>query len=545
MPMAGLTNVTMVQIGKDTGTNVPNTMYYTIPCGDPSGFNSCTYSPNNQPFFDDLLSGATFPGYPSGYVYPGGFQGLPEFLRSQGKYVIDANAPFTHDASSELVINKTTWDISPLLTLKNIFGYSHAKNGINYDTDYSPYPIIQQYSPSAALAVGKPDIETSRTKTWSEEIQLQGRTGDDRLTYLVGFFYNTYEENYYSPLWIGAFNATVAYNALTKNKSYAVFGQATYKVTDGLNLTVGGRYTWEEIRMRQLAASLFGEGNPQRAKQKDPSWTVSLDYRVSPELMIYATTRGSWRRGGFNWANPPTPTPMTAASGTGGNYFLPETVRDVEGGIKFDGKAGTIPVVANLAVYNSWVKNIQKTAYTVIAGTVSSATVNVPKAKIFGVEAELNFRPADWLRLGATMAYTDGKFTEAQSLLFGTPVVYGPFGDVPKFSGSLYADASTDLPGDTGRLSYHVDVYRQSSFYFSNLAGTLQPGTRLPGYTLVNMRLEWGNMFDSGVKTSLFVKNLTKKLYYTGGSAGAQNFSNESATFGPPRTYGVAVRVDF
>ena len=52
-------------------------------------------------------------------------------------------------------------------------------------------------------------------------------------------------------------------------------------------------------------------------------------------------------------------------------------------------------------------------------------------------------------------------------------------------------------------------------------------------------------MFDSGVKASLFVKNLTNKLYYTGGSAGAQNFSVESAGFGAPRTYGIALRVDF
>ena len=53
------------------------------------------------------------------------------------------------------------------------------------------------------------------------------------------------------------------------------------------------------------------------------------------------------------------------------------------------------------------------------------------------------------------------------------------------------------LPGDTGSLNYHVDVYRQSSFYFSNLGGTIQPGTKLPAYTLVNMRLDWADMFGT------------------------------------------------
>ena len=71
------------------------------------------------------------------------------------------------------------------------------------------------------------------------------------------------------------------------------------------------------------------------------------------------------------------------------------------------------------------------------------------------------------------------------------------------------------------------------------------PGTQLPAYTITNMRLDWADMFGKGVKVGLFVKNLANKLYYTGGSAGAEDFSVESATFGAPRTFGVAVRQDF
>lgn len=544
-PSEAFTNTTMVQIGKNTGTNAPNTPYYTIPCGDAYGFNSCTYSPSNQPFFDDLLAGRAVPGYPTGYVYPGGFEALPAFLRSQGKYVVDANAPFIHRAHSEMVVNKSVLELSPEITIKNVFGFSFSKNAINYDTDYSPYPIVQQYAPAAALAGGDLPIETSTTRTWSDELQLQGKTSDDRLNYLVGVFYIDSKEDYFSPLWIGAADLSVAYNAATGNKSFAVFGQATYKVTDQLNLTVGGRYTWEKINLTQLAQSIFGAGQPQHAKQSDPSWTVSLDYHVTPDLMFYATTRGSWRRGGFNPFNPPTATPTTAATGSGGNYFLPETVRDAEIGFKFDSRAAGIPIRANVALYESWVKNIQKTAYTVIGGTVSSATINVPKARIRGVEADFFARPAQWLSLGTTLTYTDPKFTQATSSLFGQPVVYGPFGDVPKFSGSVYGDVTIPLGGDAGSLNYHAEVYNQSSFYFSNLGGSLQPGTRLPGYSLVNMRLDWSEIMGSKVKASLFVKNLTGKVYYTGGSAGAQNFSVESATFGAPRTYGIVLRTDF
>lgn len=543
-PIGGFTNDTMVQITRIGGTSAPNTAYYVVPCGKPSGFNSCTYSPSNQPFFSQLLSGQIFANYPGGYVYPGGFETLADWQRAQGDRVVDQNSLFDHHAHSEMVVNKTNYDVTNAIALKNIFGFSNSVNKIHYDTDYSPYPFIQQYAPNAPLSGAPLPIETGKTRTWSDELQLQGHSADNALNWILGGFYLTSTENYFSPLWISAFNASVAYNARTDNTSYAVFAQATYKLTDRLNITLGGRYTWEKIGVVQLGQSIFGAGQRQTARQRDPSWTATLDYHLTPDLMVYATTRGSWRRGGFNPFNPPTPTPMTAADASGGNYFLPETVRDVEAGAKYSGSIGDVPTRANLAVYNSWIKDIQKTAYVVIGGTVSSATVNVPRTKITGIEADFSLAPISWLSLGASATYTDARFTRANSRLFGNTVTYGPFADAPKFSGTLYADARFVLPGNTGELAYHVDLYDQSKVYFSNL-GSIQPGTTLPSYTLVNMRLDWNNMLGSKVRAGLFVKNLFDKLYYTGGSAGAQNFSDESASFGLPRTFGVQVRVDF
>jgi iron complex outermembrane receptor protein len=421
-PFEGLINVTTVQIDDATGTNVPDTAYYTVPCGQPSGFNSCTYSPNNAAFFTKLLSGGLYAGYPSGYVYPGGFQNLPAFQRSRGQYVIDQNADFEHYLSSTMVINKTTLDLSTTSSIKNIFGYSYASNSIGYDTDYSPYPIVQMYAPSAVLDGGTSSVESSKTRTISDEMQLQGTALDQRLNYLGGLFYSESREDYLSPLWLASIDNAVAYHAQTGDKSYALFTQETYKLTDNLNLTVGGRYTKEDISLVQLDGSVFGAGSPQSISEKKPSWTASLDYHFNSAIMGYVTTRGSWRRGGFNPFNPPTATPETSASAPGGNYFLPETIRDVEVGVKFDGHVADVPVRANLAVYNNWIIDIQKTAYIVFDGTVSSATVNVPKSDVKGLEADINVRPIEWLTLGTQAAYTDARFTDPTSTLLGAPV---------------------------------------------------------------------------------------------------------------------------
>ena len=185
-PTERISNQTMFQIGKANGTNVPNTMYNAVPCTQEFAFNSCIYSPANQPFFNDLLADNIFPGYPDAgaNIYPGGFESLPEYLRSQGKYVVSANAPFTHRSRSLMMVNKTTIELSDTVSIKNILGYTKTRNVINYDTDYSPYPIVQQFRPGTI----DPDFENQRTRTWSNELQLEGTALDDRLNFIFGLF---------------------------------------------------------------------------------------------------------------------------------------------------------------------------------------------------------------------------------------------------------------------------------------------------------------------------------------------------------------------
>jgi iron complex outermembrane recepter protein len=544
-PNDQFTNMTTVQYTRIGGTNTPIMAYYAVPCGQQGGFDSCNLSPS-VPAFNKLISGKSgvLPGYPGGYVFPGGLAALPAYLRSVGPYVVDLDSQYAHKAHSESAVNTSTLELSPSVSVKNIFGYSYSSDAFQYDADSSPYP-------TTTSAFGSPPYETDNEVQYSDELQLQGKSFEDRLTYMVGFFFFKSDDNYYSP--IGGVSIvppdtlskfSIAYHALTRDESYALFGQATYKITDELNLTLGARGTKEDLSVSQLADSVFGAGNPQSTTETKPSWTASLDDHLSHDLMVYLATRGSWRRGGYNpFASPGSGPTVTAAGG--GNYFLPETVRDVELGAKFDGRIAGMPFQANVDVYHSWITDLQKTAYVIIDGNAASAAVNVPRAELTGVEGDMNVRPTEWLRLGGTFSYNDGKFTQPRAELFGLSAVFGPFGDTPRYSGSLYGEATANLPGDAGSLTYRTDLYAQSSFFFSNLDATLTPGTQLPGYGLVNMRLDWAHTFGSKLTVSLFVKNLADKTYFTGGNAGAQNDSIEAAAWGMPRTYGVGLRYDF
>jgi outer membrane receptor protein involved in Fe transport len=42
------------------------------------------------------------------------------------------------------------------------------------------------------------------------------------------------------------------------------------------------------------------------------------------------------------------------------------------------------------------------------------------------------------------------------------------------------------------------------------------PGANLPGYTLVNLRIDWKNTYGSGFNAGLYVRNAFDKEYATG-----------------------------
>ena len=180
---------------------------------------------------------------------------------------------------------------------------------------------------------------------------------------------------------------------------------------------------------------------------------------IPTSLLLYATTRGSWRVGGYN-PFVPTGVGNRTTAANGGNYFPPETVRDIELGFKFDDSVGGTPLRFNADFFYAWMKNIEKTGTTVINNRVTSATLSVPAGKIWGIEADGFIRPANWLTLGGNLTYNKGQFTDRQATIFGVPVIYDTFPDTPVFSGAVYADAVASL-GGAGEIKLHADIFGQ------------------------------------------------------------------------------------
>lgn len=273
--------------------------------------------------------------------------------------------------------------------------------------------------------------------------------------------------------------------------------------------------------------------------------------------MLYAMMRESWRSGGFNGVSPPflidaTVTPNIIFNNT--DKFKSEVARNVEIGAKYSNRVGSLPIHAYVSAYSMKVNNIQRVLFvdnpvTVVQDNVPN-TVNVPSARIKGIEVEFGARPAEFFEIGFNGAYTKAEFRNNRVVVWaGTPTEenysFGPFADTPKWAGSAYAMVGLPISDRAGSLKLRGDIYLQSTFYFSNLNDTLVPSTELTGYQVANFRLDWQNVMRTGLDLGLWVKNAFNEKYYVGGLPLGGSLGINSANVGRPRMFGFDLTYKF
>lgn len=212
--------------------------------------------------------------------------------------------------------------------------------------------------------------------------------------------------------------------------------------------------------------------------------------------------------------------------------------------MKFRGRLGEMPARLNVAAYNLNVKDSQRVTYAVIFGNLAAITVNVPKSRVRGLEVDGSISPANWLQLGGSFSLTNAKFTDNQvSVLGADPIGFGPIPDTPKRAGSAYAEFGGNVMSDM-RLALRLEGYAQSKSTFSSTGNSVNPGSTVPGYGLLNARLTLGNE-DAGWSVAAIGKNLTDKVYYVGGIGFGSLFTYNLAVPGMPRTYALEARYKF
>lgn len=550
-PVDGLQNVTVFQYNHAGGNNIGNELYSVYPCGATNNGIALTTTAGClfQPGLDAAIAQ---PGAWQAYLdahpkaYPGGINEFLKIQKAMGPWKVNEASAGPHRSHDWFVTNTTTYALHGDTQIKNIFGASKSYSkditdqvGAPYGVELEVYPTLQ----GTGYAY--------RSTQASEELQLLGKAFGEKLNYIVGvYFASEVDEGDFN---LAPFDLSpslpptpIRYHYKTRDHTEAFFLQGTYDLSgltgiDGLSVTGGFRYTWEQIRLQQLEGSKFFGRPSESARFSKPSWQVGLEYQANSQLLLYVEQRGSWRSGGFSGTAPP----VLDIGSNGGNEYLPETTYDVEVGAKYSGRVLGRPTRVNFAFYNQWISNVQRTEYAYLPdGSLSSVTANIPKAEVTGVEFDANIQLADWLQAGGNVAWTNARYTSPNSVLFGEQLTYGPYGDSARWSGSAFAQVNLPVPESLGKISLRGDVYAQTHQYFSNFDATINPESRLPGYTLVNGRIDW-EVAHTTLNLAAFVKNIFNKGYFVGGLAQGPDFGLNGALPGEPRMYGVEATVKF
>lgn len=477
---------------------------------------------------------------------------------------IESDVRSFDNVSAWSVTNTTAAQLNDELTLKSILSYREVKAAVTGDLDATAFDITNLNG------------QYSNLQHHSAELQLQGDSFEGRLKWVAGAYYYHEEGMEFSPgTFFGERDSAgttiglpglIEQGAAVKNDSYSLFAQASYELTDGLTLTAGGRMNWDKRRMTLLTKvsgicglMITDPANPNGTIRPpadqcavplsknftQPTGTASLDYKIAPGVLVYATSRLGYRSGGFN---------LRADIPAEYVPFKPEKVVDAEIGTKADWRMGDVRMRTNVAVYNQWYDNIQRTvAVENFGGAPGSSVINAAKAKVFGIELQQTIQPADGLSLSVGYSYIKPKYDDWQDA--GVDVSDTPFFFTPTHSGNATLNYERPLAGDGGTLHFTgnaayagkqwINALHTSAVIAQHPADVI-PLLQQEAYWLVNLSAGWRNIQGSGVDVLGWIKNVTNEEYKTGGVqlyTGALGFI--SASYGEPRTYGLQVRYSF
>jgi iron complex outermembrane recepter protein len=440
----------------------------------------------------------------------------------------------------------------------------------------------------------EPDFNLPRDylKQITEELQLQGTLIDNHLNFAVGGFY--YDAKPAGPWGSRAMDYCPAEftglctfqpgEAGVSNRSKALYGQATLDLgavssaLEKLRLTTGYRYTWDRIEGFDIAYTPSADGTTAsclvdgttpgvvpiadidscafsaRLKSKAPTWTFGVDYRLMKNLLVYAKVSRGYKAGGFN----------TAAVRVETQTFQPEKLTTYEAGFKSDWRLANMPFQFNATYYYSKYSNIQRPGGDTNPATgVAGAAVYAAKATIQGIELEGTIRPAHGIELGGTLSYTDAKYDRFDVPIFaptvdcngpispgapGAPQVFADdscarFEYVTPWIYNLHASIDVPLPDGLGGLTLYATYNHVSSQYTAPALDV--SNATLKGYGLVNASLAWHGIGGTRLDATLFVTNLTNKLYRVSNSNTYDTLLVDSTLYGEPRMFGLKVRYTF
>lgn len=512
------------------------------------------------------------------------------------------------------IINTTTWEASDTITVKNIASYQQFSQSQAFNIGADNY-VIPDTNPNPAFR-GLPftwvglnpggNFNNVEQYTATEELQIQGRSSDGKLNYVVGGYYETSKpsspfQGSYSPitytssvavapgvtipvlttlsctdintlqcrgvdsLGSGRFPGLIQ-NSLTRYRyeNIGLFAQGTYNLTDQLSVTGGIRYTMDKVQGEGATRQIFffapntptftcaafpgrAANDPEncltRINQKSKKPTWLIDIDYKPAPDVLLYAK--YARG-YRQGN-------VNASNTVPVSWGPEKVDAYEIGAKTSFR-GTLSGYINAAAFYNDFSNQQLAANLnpdpSIPNNTNSpaqAIVNAGTSTIKGVEVDAALG-AYGANVTIGYAYLDTKLKSYSPPIFA--------GYLPPTTGAVVGGALPQSPKHriTITPSYtlpfdesigRVTIAATYTYTAKQIASSDSPLGMLPSTSLWNLNLNWNSIAGRPVDLSGFITNLTNEKYPVFIGNSWVSTGTESLILGQPRMYGLRLKVRF
>ena len=363
------------------------------------------------------------------------------------------------------------------------------------------------------------------TDKFVQELRLETPI-NQHLDWLLGAFYTHESINpAVQSIWAenqnsGAIVANeIAFTEPQVYSEYAAFTDFTVHFTDQFSIQIGGRGSHIEQSLSEVdtgpLANLF-DGGPSpfifpeiRSSDNAFTYLVTPQFKVSPDLMVYARVASGYRASGLNESVSVSPgVPVS---------FKPDKTQNYEVGVK--GTALDHLLSFDASVYTINWRDIQLG----FQENGFSYTGNGSGSKSQGVELQVELRPAEGLTLGSWIAFSDAHLTD--TLPTGS-TIYGVNGDrLPynsRFSGNILlkqefplgAQLTGVVGGNLSYRSYELGEFQSKPALPTDPAPVRQ---EYPAFAQTNLH---AGMKYGAWEGNAFVNNLANKEAIINGGKG-------------------------
>jgi iron complex outermembrane receptor protein len=382
-------------------------------------------------------------------------------------------------------------ELSDTLNIKSVTAYRGFDQPVDYEND-------------GTAALAQKNLIHYRDKYFTQEMQLNGDLG--RLTFTLGAFYfherfNVARDGFTrtGPLTTSPVQKIGDVNATTTD-SYALFGQATYALTDQLKITAGLRGTWEKKQFdftsntindaRQVVGVRFTGTSDKKWNAVTPK--LALDYQFSPLVLGYLSYTQGFKGGGFD--------NRASRIEDASRAFDPEKVRSYEGGLKTELFGRRVRL--NLAGFYNDYRDLQVSSY--VPELLRTVRTNAASAETYGAEGELSASLTNRLSVQGSAGWLIAKYKSFPGVAgAGTDASDNRLVNAPRWTLSAGANWTLPIPVP-GRTRLGIDAQYTSSIYSNALN---RPQDRIRGSTFVNALIGWTSA-DEHWGASLSVKNI-------------------------------------